>query len=251
MAYQQMAYIYDTLMSDAPYGEWTDFTEEVLKIHGVQSARIIDLGCGTGVITMKLAEKGYQLTGVDYSTDMLSYAEHKASDANLSIQWLHQDIRELAGVSGYDVAVSYCDVINYVTEPDELYVSFQNIADSLKPGGLFIFDIHSMYQVKEHYVDQTFADVSDDASYIWFCTGGDASGEMFHDLTFFTKQGDSYIRFDEEHHQRTYPIDFYKEILEETGFENIKVYADFSLKEGNIPDDAARIFFSASKKAGK
>lgn len=250
MAYQQMAYLYDQLMVDAPYAEWVNFTEKIISDSGRTISKIIDLGCGTGEITSRLAGIGYHMTGVDYSADMLTYAEHKASENNHSIQWLHQDLITLEGLRGYDAAISYCDVINYITSPDDLLKTFKNVADTLRDGGLFIFDVHSLYQVEENYLNQTFADVTDDASYIWFCAEGEERGEMFHDLTFFSRVGDKYMRFDELHHQRTYPVDFFKKLLIDAGFENLKLYADFSTKENNIDAESERIFFLAQKRSG-
>ncbi|RDW21740.1 class I SAM-dependent DNA methyltransferase [Oceanobacillus chungangensis] len=249
MAYQQMAFVYDKLMSDAPYDSWINFTMKVIQNSGKQVKEIADLGCGTGEITTKLAERGYVMTGVDYSSDMLAYAEHKASERNVSIQWLHQDLKELEGLANLDAAISYCDVMNYITAEDDIKQVFVRIADSLKAGGLFMFDVHSLQHVEQNYVNQTFADVTDDASYIWFCSEGDEPGEMFHELTFFSLDGDRYTRFDEYHHQRTYSVNFYKKLLEAAGFENINIYADFSLKEENINDQSERIFFIAEKRS--
>ncbi|WP_249871037.1 class I SAM-dependent DNA methyltransferase [Oceanobacillus saliphilus] len=250
MAYQKMAYLYDKLMLNAPYAEWITFTEAIIKASDNDIVKIADLGCGTGEIATRLAKSGYQMTGVDYSPDMLTYAEHKASEQNLSIQWLQQDLITLNGLTDYDAAISYCDVINYITDPEELKKTFRNIAASLKVGGLFIFDVHSLHHVEQNYINQTFADVTDDASYIWFCAEGEERGEMFHDLTFFSLEGDKYVRFDEFHHQKTYSIEFYKKLLIESGFENLKLYADFSLKENNIDEKSERIFFLGEKRPG-
>lgn len=251
LAYQQMAYVYDQLMTDAPYEQWLQFTKEVFKRSGRQITRVADLGCGTGEITALLAEKNYQMTGIDFSADMLTYAEQKASTRSLAIQWLQQDIRELQGPTNLDAVISYCDVMNYITTEKELTAVFQRVAASLKQGGLFLFDVHSLYHVHHHCINQTFADVMDDISYIWFCIEGDYPGEMYHDLTFFTQNGRFYTRFDEYHHQRTFAVNVYKRLLSEAGFENLHVYADFSLKEQHHADKAERIFFAAEKRSGK
>ncbi|MBN6205634.1 class I SAM-dependent methyltransferase [Ralstonia pickettii] len=249
MAYQKMAYLYDQLMSHAPYDDWVQFTEEIFADLGFAGKRIADLGCGTGEISTRLAQKGYNVIGVDNSQDMLTYAEHKASTQNLPIQWLLQDLREMDGLYDLDAAFSYCDVLNYITDPEELQNTFHHIYHSLKSGGLFLFDVHSLQYIRENYLDQTFAEVTDDASYIWFCTPGDEAGEMYHDLTFFYLENGKYERFDEQHHQRTYPINFYKDFLKNAGFEDIKIYADFSSIPNNMNENAARIFFSASKRS--
>ncbi|MCG5103108.1 class I SAM-dependent DNA methyltransferase [Oceanobacillus alkalisoli] len=247
MAYGRMAEIYDHLMNHAPYDKWVDFTEEIIRSSDIDVKRIADLGCGTGEITTRLATKGYEMVGVDYSAEMLSYAEHKSSTNMITIDWLHQDIRELSGLTGYDLAISYCDVINYITEPADISQTFQHVFDMLKRGGLFLFDVHHLPFIMDFYVNETFAEVTDEVSYIWFCIPGEEVGEMYHDLTFYYLQDGKYERFDEEHHQRTFSIKFYKEILQRIGFENVKVYADFEVNDENIDDDTARIFFSATK----
>ncbi|AXI09518.1 SAM-dependent methyltransferase [Oceanobacillus zhaokaii] len=249
MAYQQMAYVYDKLMRDAPYDAWIDFTIDAIQKSGKQVKVIADLGCGTGEITIKLAERDYVMTGVDYSSDMLAYAEHKASGRDVSIQWLHQDLKELEGLTNLDAAISFCDVMNYITTEDDIKEVFVRVAKALKAGGLFLFDVHALKHIENNYVNQTFADVTDDTSYIWFCSGGDEPGEMFHELTFFSLEGDHYARFDEYHHQRTYSVNFYKKLLEAAGFGKINIYADFSLKEHNINEQSERIFFIAEKRS--
>ncbi len=243
-----MANVYDRLMEDAPYDKWLEFTEYIIKKYNKSVQHIADLGCGTGEITKRLAMNGYQVTGVDYSSDMLTFAEQKCSNEGLTVQWLNQDLKELQGLKDLDAAISYCDVINYITEEEDLTDVFQRVADSLKEDGLFIFDVHSVYQVENNYVNQSFADVMEDASYIWFCHQGDVPGEMYHELTFFQSQEhNTYTRFDEMHHQRTYTPNFYINLLQRTGFKNIKVYGDFQENNELELEYAERIFFSAEK----
>ncbi|WP_461177563.1 class I SAM-dependent DNA methyltransferase [Virgibacillus ainsalahensis] len=243
-----MAYLYDKLMDHAPYDEWAAFTQKAFERSGKHIKKIADLGCGTGEITMKLAEAGYNMTGVDYSEEMLTYAQQKASETNYSIQWICQDLREIQGLTNLDAAVSYCDVINYITAQDELKAVFKSVASALKEGGMFLFDVHSMNYVEEKLKNHTFADVTDDASYIWFCTEGENTGEMYHDLTFFTLSGENYERFDEYHHQRTYPVEFFQRLLNESGFQNTRIYADFQL-DNNSLENAERIFFITEKRS--
>lgn len=245
-----MASLYDKLMMNAPYDQWVAFTQKAFRQSGKQIEHIVDLGCGTGEITHRLAMAGYQMSGVDYSADMLAHAEHKASKDGVNIQWLHQDLKELTGLTDLDAAISYCDVINYIVNEAEISTVFERVSSSLKDGGLFIFDVHSLFHVQHDCIGQTFADVTDDASYIWFCSEGDNPGEMYHDLTFFTSDGKSYRRFEEFHHQRTYSIAFYEQLLIEAGFEKPKLYADFSLKKENVHETSERIFFITEKRSG-
>ncbi|ASN05169.1 class I SAM-dependent DNA methyltransferase [Virgibacillus necropolis] len=252
MAYEQMAKLYDKLMDEAPYDQWAEMTKEIVKQSSIPVKHIVDLGCGTGQITARLARNGYQMIGIDYSIDMLSYAEQRASEQNLSIQWINQDIRETDGISQVDAVVSYCDVINYITTEEELTLVFANVANMLKDDGMFIFDVHSLHHVEHELVNQTFSTVEDDVSSIWFCTPGEETGEMFHDLTFFVSNAkDSYSRFDEYHHQKTFSIEVYRKLLEQNGFQIRNIYGDFSLKKESLHEKTQRIFFITEKRSIK
>lgn len=250
-AYHQMANLYDKLMDDAPYDQWVEFTREIFSQSGKNIQTIADLGCGTGQITTRLAHQGYQAAGIDNSVDMLSVARQRADQENVSIQWIHQDLQQLEGLKNLDAAVSYCDVMNYITDENALRSVFNRVVSLLKTGGLFIFDVHSVNQVEQFYVNQTFADVQDDVSYIWFCSAGEESGEMHHDLTFFVSDGKKYDRFEEYHHQKTYFIDFYKKLLTEAGFEIYGLYADFAINTDFDEGKAQRIFIIAEKQPEK
>src|SRR5690625_76263 len=251
MVYEQLAHVYDRFMSDAPYKQWVSFTNTMIETLDKKPNHIVDLGCGTGKITCLLAEAGYQMTGVDFSTDMLVAAEQKSGSAQLPVQWIHQDLRALSGFENIEVAISYCDVLNYITSESDLHLVFTHVCDALKPGGLFIFDIHSLYYVENNMVNQTFTDVLDDVAYIWDCLPGDDAGEMYHDITFFAAdQLGKYDRFDESHEQKTYPVSFYVKLLENCGFENIQLYSDFSCNKEEFNEKGDRIFFVTQKRLG-
>lgn len=252
MIYQKLARLYDFLMKDAPYQQWVEFTEAFLnKDIPNNQMKILDLGCGTGQVTWRLAERGYQLTGVDLSEDMLVEAASHSLEKNLNIQWLKQDMTQLEGLSNYDLIISYCDVINYITQQEKVSAAFQRAYHSLSEDGIFLFDVHSMDYVKNEMIDQLFSEVYDQLAYIWFCYPGDHQGEMTHELTFFLEEDGKYQRFDEFHHQRTYPLSIYLNLLFEAGFKSVKVYTDFQTKpidDLTVEPFGERLFFACSKK---
>lgn len=247
MSYNRFAEVYDQLMSHAPYDKWVALTKEIIDQSEEPIKRIVDLGCGTGKITIPLAEAGYQMTGVDLSDDMLTLATGQSQIKNLKVNWIHQDITELTGFRDVDLFISYCDVINYVTSKDDVYSVFQRVFDSLKEAGQFIFDVHSMDYVNNYLVDQTFADVEDGLAYIWDCEPGDVEGEMFHHLTFFAKVTDQYERFDEMHHQQVYSLKVYKQLLKKAGFTKIQIFNDFDQEIQLSEKSHERIFIVAKK----
>lgn len=246
--YGSFALLYDELMKDAPYDEWVEFTNDVLGGRHVDS--IVDLGCGTGEITVRLAEQGRQLYGVDISTEMLAIAEQKQTQTNSNISWIKQDIRTLQGFSDIDLCVSYCDVINYIVSESDLKQVFSNVYDCLSADGLFIFDVHSMNHVKHHMINRTFTYTDDYLAYIWHCSPGEYAGEMYHDMTFFYQNNpdvDHFYRIEESHYQRTYPVETYIELLKSVKFHDIHVYSDFLIKNEFCEQNSERIFIIARK----
>ncbi|GEM03732.1 methyltransferase [Halolactibacillus miurensis] len=245
MSYQHLAALYDELMQDAPYDEWVSFTEKMLE---TPVTAILDVGCGTGQITRRLSQKGYQMTGVDLSEEMLIEAANDPSVETSHIQWIKQDMRELAGFNDQALIVSYCDVLNYITEKEDVLKAFRAIHQSLARDGQFMFDVHSLAHVQS-MSDHIYSEVQDDYSYIWFCDRGQAEGEMFHDMTFFIKEGHCYQRYDESHHQRTYSMATYTDLLKQAGFNDVRVYKDFETDPITLADEhhSERLFFIAKK----
>ncbi|MCP3025613.1 class I SAM-dependent methyltransferase [Halobacillus sp. A5] len=242
MSYQRMAEVYDRLMQDAPYNKWVTWTRHMIKKHRPRTKYVLDLGCGTGEITTRLAQT-YQMTGVDLSEDMLAIASTK--DDRRTIQWLRQDITRLTGLSNYDCIISYCDVINYIIKEEDLLLVFQHAYEALDSEGLFLFDVHSLPHINNDLIGRTFAEVYDDLSYIWFCDEGSVPGEFEHELTFFIRNGEVFERFDETHYQKGYSPLYLKEELIKAGFSILGVYADFSDVSA---DEGERLFFVCLKK---
>ncbi|WP_226036963.1 class I SAM-dependent DNA methyltransferase [Aquibacillus saliphilus] len=247
MSYAKMAQVYDVLMQDAPYDSWLEFAKVMFDRHGEKVINVADLGCGTGQVTRRLAHSGLNVVGVDNSNDMLTYAQQAATNERLSIQWINQDLRELQGFNELDAVVSFCDVINYIVDKSDVELVFKNVYQMLKANGVFIFDVHSIDHVEKDLKDQTFAEIYDDISYVWLCQSGENIGEIFHDLTFFVQDGDYYDRFDESHHQRTFPVESYTNLLKQQGFEVKGVYADFDTESNDLKEDDQRLFFVCKK----
>lgn len=154
MIYQGFASVYDELMSHAPYDQWTKWIETSLPEKG----RILDLACGTGEISIRLAEKGFEVTGIDLSEEMLSYAQQKVS-SNQPILFLQQDMREITGFDGqFDAVAICCDSLNYLKTKNDVIETFKSVFRVLKPEGILLFDVHSSYKIAEVFPDSTFAD---------------------------------------------------------------------------------------------
>ena len=135
---------YDLLYSDKSYGVEVDFIDGLLKKYCEGARTILELGCGTGGHAAYLSQRGYNITGVDLSEEMLRIAHEKyraSADASCGSVSFHQgDIRNVCLDSSFDAIVSLFHVISYQTENDDLLKTFRNVKRHLASGGVFVFD---------------------------------------------------------------------------------------------------------------
>ncbi|MDG5786517.1 class I SAM-dependent methyltransferase [Evansella sp. AB-P1] len=240
---QHFANIYDELMQDVPYEKWVSYTKKYIQT----GSKVLDVACGTGTFAMALQRNGYNVQGTDISQDMLTIAENKMRKENITFPLFKQDMRQLSGFSSLDGVTLFCDGLNYLLQEGDVQETFQRIGRILRPGGVFLFDVHSIYKIKTIFNDHLFGENNEDISYLWFCTPGEYSNSVEHCLTFFVKTEDqTYERMDEEHEQRTFSPHQYCSWLKEAGFSDIEVTSDFG--RTSISETDERIFLKAIKK---
>lgn len=246
MTYNRFAYLYDQLMNDVPYEKWFIFLKDVFKKYDLKKPSILDIGCGTGSLPILLAKENYAVSGVDLSEEMLSVAMEKAEQERIQIPFYQQNMMDLEGFDEIDCVTIFCDSLNYLESEEQVLQTFKKVYQSLRVGGLFIFDVHSPYKIEEIFGEETFFIDDAELSLVWSCTQGEIPLSVEHDLVFFMKEEDRdvYERFEEYHNQRTYTVDTYESLLKQVGFEIKEVLADFDQK---VEKTSERIFFIAKK----
>jgi hypothetical protein len=261
-AYSEFAKLYDGFMEDVPYDEWFEFVKKTLYEDNIINGIICELGAGTGNFTMRLAEVGFDMIGIDNSDDMLNVALHKKDEYEYTedpvnkvsdIMYLNQDMREFELYGTVRAIVSVFDSINYILEDEEIIQTFKLVNNYLDPKGLFIFDFNTLHKYRDVIGDSTIADSSDEASFIWSNYFDKESNINEYEITFFVasdnENDDSlYRRFDEFHYQRGYTLEEIKGFLAEAGLEFIAAYDAEGFKETS--DDSERIFVVA-RESGK
>ncbi|WP_088066923.1 class I SAM-dependent DNA methyltransferase [Gottfriedia luciferensis] len=247
MTYNRFAYLYDQLMNDVPYDNWVHFLKTVFEKYELNQPTILDIGCGTGTLPILLAKMNYSVSGVDLSEEMLSVAMAKAEHEKVQIPFYQQNMMELEGFTDLDCVTIFCDSLNYLETEDQVEQTFKKVHESLKDNGLFLFDVHSPYKIEEIFGEETFFIDDEELSLVWSCTQGEEPLSVEHDLVFFMKEenSDLYERFEEYHNQRTFPVDIYKTLLNQAGFEVKEIIGDF---DEALEDNSERIFFTAMKK---
>ena len=135
-AYGKFAQVYDLFMDNIDYESWAAYVEKHLKARGIEDGLVLELGCGTGSMTELLAEKGYDMIGVDNSEDMLEIAMEKRIESGHDILYLLQNMQEFELYGTVRAIVSVCDCVNYVTEKNELQEVFRLVNNYLDPQGI-------------------------------------------------------------------------------------------------------------------
>jgi len=136
-----------------------DFIEKEINYN--KTARILDIGCGTGRHSIELSKREYTITGVDLSESLLKRARAKASEQNLQIVFQKHDARELPFLHEFDLAIMLCEGAFPLMETDDMnFQILQNAANALKPKGKLIFTTLNglfplFHSVKEFLASET------------------------------------------------------------------------------------------------
>lgn len=244
--YQEFAKVYDEFMQTIPYTVWADYIEQIWKAHEAKPHLILDLACGTGSLTLELAKRGYDMIGADISPEMLEIAQDKARTKQKDILYLMQDMREFELYGTVDSILCTCDSLNYILEEDELLQTFQLVENYLDPDGLFIFDINTVYKYEHLLGDQTFADTTETAAFIWQNYYDREERINEYQVTFFCQQEDLYRREEEFHYQKAYTVSQIVKLLEASHLKVEGVYDAFTLNP--ITESSERICFVAREQ---
>lgn len=245
-AYTQFARVYDMFMDNVPYEEWRDYLVEILRREGIADGLILDLGCGTGVMTRLLARAGYDMIGVDASEEMLMSAREESAEYP-GILYLMQDMREFELYGTVRAIVSVCDSMNYLMEEEDLRQVFLLANNYLDPGGVFIFDMNTFYKYKELLGERTFCENREESSFIWENYFDEETGINQYDLTLFIREADGrYGKYEETHFQRAYDLATVRRLVEEAG---MKYEGAFCVPDGDaVQADTERIYIIAREQ---
>jgi len=230
--YEAFAFLYDELMEDIDYSNWASFLDRLMQKYGNAPKLICELGCGTGSITVLLANKGYEMIGIDLSENMLLVAREKAAQSHADILFLHQDMSNYELYGSVDGFISTCDSLNYLNA-EELAQTFQLMNNYLNSGGVFIFDVNTEHKFKEYYGTKTFAEVEADYAYIWENDYDDRLKINEYRLCFFVQEDKGYERYEEYHREYVHSHDYIEALARKNGLKIEAVYDGYTEKRAD------------------
>lgn len=244
MTYGEFAKIYDELINeDINYQEMCDRIIDICKDENISFNNYLDIACGTGNVTVKLAKNFKESFAVDLSDDMLREAFDKLKKEKIKCKLICQDMSELSLNRKFDLITSVLDSSNYIIEESKFIDYLNRVKDHLSDDGIFIFDINSYYKLSEILGNNIYTYSEDQVFYTWENTFEDDILSMF--LTFFVKKGDLYERFEEEHIERAYKEEYIDGKLKELGFEIIGKFDGYSDK--SVESLTERIMYVVKK----
>ena len=250
MIYDLLAKFYDKVNGHIDYSVWADFIERVAAENMTERPELVlDLGCGTGRMTLELARRGYDMIGVDSSAEMLDVARNEAEAKDLSdkVLLLLQDMCDFELYGTVELCVSTLDCINHLTDNESLDKCFSLVHNYLSPDGLFVFDVNGKYKFENIYSDRPYVIEDGDDMLVWQNFYNPKTKICDFLISEFSLLDDgTYERQDEYGREKMYTLRTLSSHLKKSGFELIGAYSDFDKTVATDNDE--RIYLVARCK---
>lgn len=190
--------LYVRLIEDIDYEPIINWIKKELKTH----QRILDAGCGSGVILIPLTALGYDVVGVDIDTKMLAYAQQALIEQSLPVKLFEHDLRKPLG-QRFDVILLFNDVMNYFKGVKQV---FKVLKQALNPSGVILFDVY-----KSEYLSVMDGYVETETQPFYYRWEASVQGTILSHI--IEDQSGTYAV-----KQHVYPLNYYTEVLENLGF---------------------------------
>ncbi len=239
--FNEIAAHYDDLMASVPYGMWVEYLEALLKRAGFEGHTVLDAACGTGNVSELMNQRGFEVVGVDISPQMIETAKKKSEN----VEYFVQDLAELDLDMKFDLAISLFDSLNYITDPETLARAIKRVGEHVVQGGLFIFDVNTIYALAHHFFDQANLASDHYPHYIWSSEYDHTRRICTVNMTFEVMENGQTRQFKEVHVQRGHSLEELEQMLIDAGFEVVETLHAYRFRKPTRRSD--RVFFVARK----
>ena len=225
-SYKDFASVYDCAID--PSVSFLSFLDKALKKK--KRLKVLDLGCGTGKYTIPLAKKGFNISGVDASKEMLAVAKKKASESGKKIRFFKGDAKNLELKEKFGAIVS-CDCINHFIEEEALLKVFESVFNNLDEKGKFIFQTYTQRYVESIVLDPPYGGRVGENFFVW-------ENRVYGSLLdiqlsiFIKKEKNKFEKISGTVLQKAYPLSVIKKNLKKAGFGSVKAFGASHKKAG-------------------
>ena len=248
-SFEYLAKYYDLIYKNKDYKREVNFIEDIFE-NTYKPKKILEIGCGTGNYTRILLERGYEITAVDISENMLKIAKEKCA-----CNFISGNIRDISINDKFDACIAMFAVMGYITENSDIVKVLNNIHKHLKPNGLFVFDVWNGLAVLRILPESRIKEAENDEvkilriaipnlrSFNHIC-------EVNYKLIILNKEDITFNEVNEKHVVRFYFPQEIKHYLEEAGFAVLKICPFLDLN-GNVDETVWNIAVIAKAVDGK
>ena len=238
----ELAEFYDLMRQYRNYESECDFANNIIQKHFPKAKDVLDTFCGTGEHAIKMAQRGYSVTGIDASQDMINIAEEKTDKAGLSVNYQCTDVRDYKPTEKYDAAYCLGYTFLYMLTHSSVIEFFKSIHNVLVPGGVFLVDfINGWSLIKGSDRDRYFYQ-HDEVKISQFeqLTVNKRERLIHIEYCYLVDRNDGRVKtiFAEED-LRIFFNDEVQTLLGISGFKNIQSFGDYAIvdeKSIDIPD---------------
>ena len=245
MAYGVFAEFYDRLTGNVHYKERADYLLGICEKFGHETGITLDLACGTGTLTLELKRRGVDVYGIDGSQEMLSEASMKAFEEELDVLFLCQKMQSIDLYGTIDTCFCTQDSINHMVKKEDVEKTFGRVSLFMNKGGLFVFDVNTVYKHREVLKDNVFVFDTEEVYCVWQNTPIDDYVEEISLDFFIPDPQGRFIRERECFRERAYETAEIEEMLQNAGFKVEAIFGDMTF-ETPEPNEQ-RLYFVARK----
>jgi SAM-dependent methyltransferase len=236
------------------HGRWSlqlvPWAIAVLERYGAAPASLVDVACGPGEFACAMAQRGYAVTGVDQSPEMLAMARTTAARLGVAVAFLQQDMRALRLDRPADVLTCLFDSLNYLVDERDFRRTVEAFARGLSPRGLLLFDMNTLRGMAGKWSNRTWLvqDVEEEFEVHQTEFDYDSGVATIRINAFLQRDGRLYERIQEVHRERGYPMHVIDGTLAAHGFE---ILGRWSTPEfGEVTPETGRVFYAARRGPG-
>lgn len=241
--FQVLAHKYD-IFNAADIPAYVEFIRKAFEKADIDVREVLDVGCGTGVITVRLAELGYDMTGVDASSEMLDECRRKKGSEGILL--LMQDMRHMDLYGTVQAAVCTFDSLNYLSTADDLKSVFASVSLFMEASGIFVFDVNTKYAYENVYGDNCYVCEDGGDMLVWQNFYSKSSRRCRFVLTLFEEKNGSYVRSDEVQTEKYFSGRTIAGALDKCGFDILGIYGSTDMTQ--VCDDSPKAYYICKKR---